>query len=87
MKSEKQRKICFKRKRNIKVNKKKKKFAWLQAWLKKFLRPKPPEHLWRKRENKRREKSERGELESVKKCAEFRDVAYIYRGWVVQKIS
>ena len=32
MKSEKQRKICFKRKRKIKVKqKKKKKIAWLQA--------------------------------------------------------
>ena len=80
-------KYASKEKEKSKLTKKKKKIAWLQAWLKKFLRPKPPEHLWRKRENKRREKSERGELESVKKCAEFRDVAYIYRGWVVQKIS
>ena len=54
---------------------------------KKFLRPKPPERLWRKRENKRRKKPERGESESVKKCAEFWDVASIYRGWDVQKIS
>ena len=60
---------------------------------KKFLRLEPPEGLQYKREKKkkrkkkRREGPERGESESMKKCAEFWEAASIYRGWDVRKFS